>query len=136
MNSVECYDPKTNTWTYSKPLATARRGCGLAVFNGMLNMQKILFSTCISVISFVSARISLVSEKLYAVGGSDGSSSLDSVEIFDPDSEGWLPGPKMTMPRGNVGVAVLEDRLYAVGGFSGKYHYLSSIINSVISELR
>lgn len=34
LNTVECYDPRTDTWTYIKPLVTARRGCGLIVFNG------------------------------------------------------------------------------------------------------
>lgn len=36
LNTVECYDPRTDTWTYFKPLVTARRGCGLIVFNGRL----------------------------------------------------------------------------------------------------
>jgi len=61
----------------------------------------------------------LFADKLYAVGGCDGSSSLESIEVFDPVLGEWRLGPNMTIPRSNVGVAVLEDRLYAVGGFSG-----------------
>lgn len=53
------------------------------------------------------------------VGGCDGSCSLDSVEVFDPAFGEWRLGPSMTIPRSNVGVAVVKDRLYAVGGFSG-----------------
>ena len=33
---------------------------------------------------------------------------------------GWKPGPTMTTCRTNVSVAVVGDRLWAVGGFSGK----------------
>lgn len=34
LNSVERYDPATNSWTSVSPLNTARRGCGVAVYNG------------------------------------------------------------------------------------------------------
>lgn len=55
------------------------------------------------------------------VGGSDGTHSLATTEIFDWNEQSWTPGPVMTTPRANVGVAVIGKRLYAVGGFSGKY---------------
>lgn len=73
-------------------MITARRGCGVTVFN----------------------------EKIYVVGGSDGSHSLNSTEIYDEKSQTWVMGPTMTTPRANVEVAVVGDRLYAVGGFSGE----------------
>lgn len=60
-----------------------------------------------------------VSGRLYAVGGSDGSHSLCSTEIYNPQEKTWTPGPNMTTARANVGVAVIGSRLYAVGGFSG-----------------
>lgn len=77
---------------------TPRRGCGLAVFKG----------------------------KLFVVGGSDGTQSICSTEVYDPELNTWSAGPSMTSCRANVGVAVLNDRLYAVGGFSGK-NFLNSI---------
>lgn len=61
-----------------------------------------------------------VAEKLYVVGGSDGTHSLSTTEIFDWVEQTWIHGPNMTTPRANVGVAVIGNRLYAVGGFSGK----------------
>lgn len=57
--------------------------------------------------------------KLYIVGGSDGTQSLATTEIYDINEGMWSPGPNMTTPRANVGVAVVGNRLYAVGGFSG-----------------
>lgn len=56
---------------------------------------------------------------MYVVGGSDGTQSLDTTEVYDLDEQMWSPGPNMTTPRANVGVAVVGNRLYAVGGFSG-----------------
>lgn len=89
---MEVYDPKENVWQFTKPIITARRGCGVAVFQG----------------------------KLYAIGGSDGSHSLASTEVYDPESQNWVVGPSLTTPRANVSVAVVGNRLYAVGGFSGR----------------
>lgn len=57
---------------------------------------------------------------MYIIGGSDGTQSLATTEIYDPNDGIWSPGPNMTTPRANVGVAVVSNRLYAVGGFSGK----------------
>lgn len=59
--------------------------------------------------------------KLYVVGGSDGTQSLATTEMYDPNERIWIPGPNMITPRANVGVAVIGNRLYAVGGFSGNY---------------
>lgn len=58
-------------------------------------------------------------EKLYVVGGSDGTQSLATTEMYNPIEQIWSPGPNMTTSRANVGVAVVGNRLYAVGGFSG-----------------
>lgn len=88
---MEVYNPDRNLWTLSKPIITARRGCGVAVFNN----------------------------KLYVVGGSDGSHSLNSTEVYDDETQSWAVGPSMTSSRANVEVAVVGERLYAVGGFSG-----------------
>lgn len=74
------------------PLITARRGCGVVVFK----------------------------EKLYVIGGHDGSRSLASVEIYDHQAKQWCSGPPLTTCRANVGVAVVGNRLYACGGFTGK----------------
>ena len=54
------------------------------------------------------------------MGGSDGQQSLCSTEIYDPESNTWSPGPSMTTCRANVGAAVVDGKLYAVGGFSGE----------------
>ena len=55
------------------------------------------------------------------IGGSDGTHSLCTTEIYDPEANTWMPGPSMTTCRANVGVTVVDGRLYAVGGFSGRF---------------
>lgn len=55
-DSVERYDPSTDTWTESVPMLTKRCRLGVAMLGG----------------------------KLYACGGYDGSCFLQTVEMFDP----------------------------------------------------
>ena len=57
---------------------------------------------------------------MYVVGGNDGTSSLATTEVYDMETETWTPGPTMSMPRANVACIVLDNRLWAVGGFNGK----------------
>lgn len=73
--------------------------------------------------------VPFVSGKLYVVGGSDGSHSLKSSEILENNS--FTLGPPMSIGRANVSVVTLNNRLFAVGGFSGKkfldtFEYLDS----------
>ena len=35
LNTVEAYDPAENTWTFLPPMATSRRGAGVALFKGI-----------------------------------------------------------------------------------------------------
>ena len=49
LRSVEIYDPSNNSWSQGPPIATPRRGCGLAVRKGKkkkcqsLYLKKYLF---------------------------------------------------------------------------------------------
>ena len=68
--------------------------------------------------------VGVVDDCLYAVGGHDGNSYLNSVERFDPkfppDTSPWttIVAPTSTC-RTSVGVGVLKKKLYAVGGQDG-----------------
>lgn len=54
LNSVECYDPKLDKWETLNPMLTHRHGLGVAVLSG----------------------------PIYAVGGHDGWSYLNTVERY------------------------------------------------------
>lgn len=45
---------------------------------------------------------------LYALGGNDGSSSLNSVEKYDPKTDKWAIVSSMVTRRSSVGASVLE----------------------------
>jgi len=61
-----------------------------------------------------------------AVGGWCSGDAISSVERYDPQSNEWRMVAPMSKRRCGVGVSVLNDLLYAVGGHDGQ-SYLNSI---------
>ncbi|XP_017845262.1 kelch-like protein 18 isoform X2 [Drosophila busckii] len=62
----------------------------------------------------------LFTGQIYAVGGlASTGESVSTVEIYDPIAKKWNMGEQMSMMRSRVGVAVLDGKLYAFGGFNG-----------------
>lgn len=45
--------------------------------------------------------------------------SLSTVECYDPVVGCWTLAEAMSMLRSRVGVAVMRNRLYAIGGYNG-----------------
>lgn len=57
---------------------------------------------------------------IYAVGGlTKNGDSLSTVEVYDPQQGRWRMAEAMTMLRSRVGVAVMDLKLYAIGGYNG-----------------
>jgi N-acetylneuraminic acid mutarotase len=56
---------------------------------------------------------------VYAVGGTDGTSDLTTVEAYDPAANTWTTLPELSEARSDGGVAFADGRLVAVGGESG-----------------
>lgn len=79
------------TWTCLNPMGTHRHGLCVAVLEG----------------------------PLYAIGGHDGWSYLNTVERWDPVSKTWSYVAPMSAMRSTAGVAVLSGRLFVVGGRDG-----------------
>eukprot|EP00062_Callorhinchus_milii_P005038 gi/632944074/ref/XP_007887300.1/ PREDICTED: kelch-like protein 5 isoform X3 [Callorhinchus milii] len=104
LKSVECFDPHTNKWTLCAQMSKRRGGVGVATWNGFL----------------------------YAIGGHDAPASnltsrlSDCVERYDPKTDTWTAVAPMSISRDAVGVCLLGDRLYAVGGYDGQ-SYLNTV---------
>jgi len=56
---------------------------------------------------------------MYAAGGYDGHSCLNTVERFDLDKNLWSPVAQMSTRRSFPGVAVFDGRIYIFGGNDG-----------------
>lgn len=118
ISSVEMYDPQNTSnceWKIVTAMSKRRCGVGVAVLN----------------------------QHIYAIGGHDGQSYLNSVERYDPLTNQWnsTDVQPTSSCRTSVGVAVLDDTIYAVGGQDGvsclsfveKYDVLSNRWSRVAS---
>jgi len=95
--SIHClnqiYDPETDTWSYGQPIPTRVVDAAAAATTGVYAPKRI-----------------------YVMGGGD-LFSYDLNQIYDPATDAWTTGTAMPTPRQNLGVAVLNDTLYAIGGY-------------------
>lgn len=89
IRSVEWYDPATNRWQSGPEMSTRRCRAGLAV---------------------------LKDRRVFAVGGFNGSLRVRTVDMLDLSSPSpcWVPTVAMLARRGTLGVAVLDNCIYAV----------------------
>lgn len=69
-----------------------------------------------------------------AVGGWCSGDAISSVERYDPQTNEWRMVASMSKRRCGVGVSVLDDLLYAVGGHDGS-SYLNSVERWITSAL-
>lgn len=93
LKSVDRYLPESNTWQAMSPMKEARGRFGIAVVRG----------------------------KVYAIGGSNGTNELDTVEVLDPDNKWkWSKIASLPLARSNCGVCALDDKkIYCIGGWNG-----------------
>ena len=88
-DSLEVYDPATNTWASKQPMPTKRWGAGAAALNG----------------------------KLYVFGGAQSSKVFFNImEIYDPATNSWSDGPSMPIKLFGPAVTVVNDKIYVAGG--------------------
>uniref|UniRef100_A0A8C6UVL9 Kelch-like family member 5 n=1 Tax=Neogobius melanostomus TaxID=47308 RepID=A0A8C6UVL9_9GOBI len=153
LNTVECYNPHSKTWSVMPPMSTHRHGLGVAVLEGpMYAVGGHDGWSYLSTVerwdpqarqwSFVASMstprstvgVAVLNGKLYAVGGRDGSSCLRSVECFDPHTNRWSSCAPMAKRRGGVGVATWHGFLYAIGGHDAPASSLASRLSDCVER--
>uniref|UniRef100_A0A8C6ZLV6 BTB domain-containing protein n=1 Tax=Nothoprocta perdicaria TaxID=30464 RepID=A0A8C6ZLV6_NOTPE len=75
------YDPKTDTWTMVAPLSMPRDAVGVC----------------------------LLGDKLYAVGGYDGQTYLNTMESYDPQTNEWTQMASLNIGRAGACVVVIKQ---------------------------
>ena len=93
LDTVQAYNPATDSWSEKPPLPTARFQVGLGVDS--------------------------VNHLLYAVGGATAAPdfiALDTVEVYDPATDSWTIKQHLNTPRGAPAVAAVNGKIYAIGG--------------------
>ena len=88
LQSVECYDMSSSTWSYVSDMCVALSLHDVAVLN----------------------------QRLFVVGGYDGGGDLASCEVYTPELNKWELIKEMGSPRCMSGVGVVGSSLFVVGG--------------------
>ncbi|MFZ7137264.1 MAG: Kelch repeat-containing protein [archaeon] len=92
----QIFDPKTNTWTTGASLPTGVDSAAAGAIPDSSGAQKI-----------------------YVIGGKISLDAVNLNQIYDPQTDTWTTGNKMPTSRYALGVAVLNNTLYAIGGREG-----------------
>jgi N-acetylneuraminic acid mutarotase len=92
LGTVQAFDPATSEWSTRSSLNTPRLQVGLGVDS--------------------------VNHLLYAVGGATAPDKepLATVEVYDPVTDKWEYKHDLNTPRGAPAVAVVNGKVYAIGG--------------------
>ena len=60
----------------------------------------------------------VLGEDLYVMGSWDSENYLDYVEVYDTRAGRWRSAPPMATPRAYGSSAVMDDKIYMIGGLS------------------
>ncbi len=143
----EVYDPATNSWTTNASMPIPAFGYASAVvddkiyfiggsrqlgeiptvvgYNQVYDAKNDTWSTRTDLptaVSYAAAGVTsgvTAPERIYVIGGSSQSGSSNATYAYDLEGNSWSNGAPPLTSRRYLAVAVLDDVLYAIGGFNG-----------------
>lgn len=68
----------------------------------------------IHIFFILRAGLAVLEDRVYAVGGFNGSLRVRTVDVYDASTDQWATCPSMEARRSTLGVAVLNNCIYAV----------------------
>ncbi|XP_035261598.1 kelch-like protein 20 isoform X2 [Anguilla anguilla] len=146
LDSVECYNPNTNTWHFVESVKMAVTSPAVVALDGLLYVtggavledgdgtdlaQVYNPKTCVWTevapmqIARSGSAACVLKGKIYVIGGWHASTeNTDKVEYYDPKSNQWTMCAPMKERRYRPGVAVVDGKIYVLGGEEGwdRYH--------------
>ncbi len=147
-NINEVYNPVNDTWTTEAALPTGVQGYASVVFNDKIHVMggsRLFASTGTNTVidanqvydpqtgewslgtklptvdSYGAAAATsgyMVPERIYNIGGFH-EEFTGSTEVYFPQNNSWSSADSMPTPRIHLGLAMVNDVLYAIGGFDG-----------------
>ena len=142
LNTVEVYDPATDTWETKSNMPTNRGDLTSAVINGKIYVIGGYFKGAVNTVeaydpatdtwetkaNMLTSRYSLVSGvvdgKIYAIGGQPSLSSYtDKVEAYDPVTDTWETKNEIPTARYGLTSSEVNGKIYAIGGWNGSSQF-------------
>jgi len=127
-DTVEVYNPSTNTWASAHPIPTAQNHNSAAVaagklysFGGASNRTYVYDPlgdswSEVAGMNYVHSNtpaVGVINDKIYVAGGTGGNNKL---EIYDPLANTWTELAPMSVQRNHCGGGVINGKFYVVGG--------------------
>ncbi|NWY41321.1 KLHL1 protein, partial [Sylvia atricapilla] len=109
LNTVERWDPQSQQWTFVASMSIARSTVGVAALNGKYDPKTDTW-TMVAPLSMPrdAVGVCLLGDKLYAVGGYDGQSYLNTMEAYDPQTNEWTQMASLNIGRAGACVVVIK----------------------------
>ena len=136
----EVYDPETDTWTTKTPIPVGVGYYASAVvdnkiyiiggavgvsLNQIYDTETDTWSSGASLPKGVDSAAAVATtgvfapKRIYVIGGQQNLDAVNLTPIYDPEPDRWSTGTAMTTARYSLGVAAVNDTLYAIGGREG-----------------
>ena len=94
--SNQIYDPETDTWSNGTSLPKGVDGAAAGATTG-----------------------EMAPKRIYVIGGKQNLDAVNLTQIYDPETDTWSTGTAMPTSRYGLGVAIVNDVVYAIGGVTG-----------------
>ena len=145
---LEVYDPETDTWTTKMPMLSSVYSCSSAVIGNKMYVIENSFGARVGSLNQIydaendswsygrSIPVGIIGattvatagvfapKKLYVIGGDAAPNS--SNQVYNPENNTWSIGAQLPSSRNYLGVAVVNDVLYAIGGSSSEGVYIDA----------
>ena len=130
-DTVEVYNPATNTWASAQPIPIPNNHNNAAVAAGKLytfsglSSATFVYDPALDTWSPVAsmnfehggtAAVGVINDKIYVAGGHGAGMQQRELEVFDPVANNWTNLAPMSVPRNHTGGGVINGKLYVVGG--------------------
>jgi len=97
VDANQVYDPQTDNWTLAANLPSLASFC-----------------------SATATQDYLAPARIYLAGGYSQSVLTSKTQVYNPNNNSWTVGTSLSSPRADLALAVVNDILYAIGGFDGQ----------------
>lgn len=131
-DTVEMYNPSSDSWTEKPPLPTPRTKLAVGVVDGKIyaigggttveeyNPQTNTWDKKTSMQSRKAFGIGVVNRKIYVIGGEDNKDN-NLVQEYDPITDTWVQKTSLPTSRYNLAAGVVNGKIYAIGGYASGY---------------